>query len=73
MRLRLVTVMTWQLPVAWNRPDLRLGTYPVSGDCPAWQRKMRATHGAPAAVQREQVGSSTGRLRCFEWDCTGVH
>lgn len=73
MKLRLVTMMTWQLPVptTWMSPDL--GTYPVDGDCPTWQRKMRATHGAPADVRRVRIGSSTGRLKCFERDCTGVH
>lgn len=71
MKLRLVTIMTWNLPVASNMPAL--GTYPVDGDCPVWQRKMREVHGTPASVQRMRVGSTTGRLHCFERECTGVH
>lgn len=71
MKLRLATLMTWNLPVASNRPDM--GTYPVNGDCPVWQRKMREVHGDPATVERTRVGSRTGRLRCFEPECTGIH
>lgn len=73
MKFRLVTIMTWQLPVPTTWMSGNLGTYPVDGDCPTWQRKMGAVHGAPASVQRVRVGSRTGRLDCFEWDCTSVH
>lgn len=71
MRKRFVTMQTWNAPVAVNRPDM--GTYPVSGDCPEWQRQMRQVAGAPASSVRMAVLSSTGKLRCWEPRCNGVH
>lgn len=71
MKVRLATRMTWDLPLAVNRPDM--GTYAVDGDCPAWQRKMRQTHGEPARTERVQVGSTSGRSKCWEPDCNGIH